>query len=294
MTNDQRPHLAKMGPAMPDDGSQPGDISAETVRAALTTHHIGRTVYYWPSVGSTNDELRQLAEAGAPEGTLAIADEQAAGRGRLDRRWLAPARSSLLMSLLFRPASLDAAQAQQLTMLCSLAAADAVAVVTGLRPTLKWPNDLVLYGRKLAGLLTDLGFSDNNDPRLAWAVVGMGLNVNVDFAGMCRSRSDWADLATTAISLSAALGQPVSRLALLVRFLSEVETRYQALLAGKSPLPEWAAHLATLGHSVTASAPHGIYHGRAEEVDETGALWLRLADGRRVRILAGDVTLREA
>ena len=142
--------------------------STDTIRAGLRTRFIGQTIYYWPAIGSTNNELKRLAEEGAPEGALAITDEQLAGRGRLERKWVAPAGSSLLASLLFHPTFLAPTQVQQLTMICSLAAVDAVVAVTGLRPALKWPNDLLLEGKKLAGLLTELGFSlafSNSDAR---------------------------------------------------------------------------------------------------------------------------------
>ena len=275
----------------------PSDISIDAVKESLPTRWVGGTVYYWPSIGSTNDELKRLAEAGAREGTLAIADEQQAGRGRMDRRWLAPPRSSLLLSLLFRPVFLHPTHAQHLTMMCALAAADAVVETTGLRPDLKWPNDLQLGGRKLAGVLTELGFAADVPPAsrpaglashragLAWAVVGVGLNVNVDFAG-------WPELAETAISLCMALGRPVPRLPLLRAFLAGVEMRYEAMRAGRSPHREWASRLATLGHEATVNAPDGVYQGTVVGVDEAGALLLRRRDGDTVRILAGDVTLR--
>lgn len=258
-------------------------LSAEAIAAAVGDGSFGRPVYYWPTVGSTNDELKRLAEAGAPEGTLAITDEQLAGRGRLERAWLAPPRSSLLMSLLFRPTFLPPTRMHQLTMLCALAAADAVTAVTGLPVDLKWPNDLQHRGKKLAGLLTELGF--DADLRPAWAVVGVGLNVNFD-------PSDLAGLAETATSLSQALGHPVPRLPLLAAYLANVAARYAALRRGQGAEREWAARLATLGQAVTLSTPDGDFDGVAESVDETGALQLRCPDGRRRRFLAGDVTLR--
>jgi BirA family biotin operon repressor/biotin-[acetyl-CoA-carboxylase] ligase len=272
--------------------------SEEVIRAGLSTQLMGQTVYYWPAIGSTNDELKRLADQGTPEGTLAITDQQLAGRGRLDRRWIAPAGSSLLMSLLFRPTFLPATRAQQLTMICSLAATDAVTAITGLRPALKWPNDLLLEGRKLAGVLTELAFGSESyssrlaqplDNGLAWAVVGIGLNVNIDFSSSA-IRRDWPDLTKTAISLSMLLGRPISRLALLRTYLVGVEARYEALQAGHSPHQEWATRLATLGQRVTASTPDGSYQGVAEGVDETGALLLRQSDGQLVSIMAGDVT----
>jgi BirA family biotin operon repressor/biotin-[acetyl-CoA-carboxylase] ligase len=190
------------------------------------------------------------------------------------------------MSLLFRPTFLDPTQAQQLTMLCSLAAADTVTDVTGLQPDLKWPNDLLLNGKKLAGVLTELGFQGG---RLDWVVVGVGLNVNIDFA----TQSD-RSLSNTATSLMMALGRTVSRLDLLQHYLVGVEARYEALRAGSSPHREWARRLVTLGQSVTVTAPNDTYQGIAESVDETGTLLLRQSNGQLKRILAGDVTLQHA
>ncbi|MFW9805069.1 MAG: biotin--[acetyl-CoA-carboxylase] ligase, partial [Candidatus Thorarchaeota archaeon] len=222
--------------------------SANTIRGGLRTRFVGQTVYYWPAINSTNHELKRLAEEGVPEGALAITDEQLAGRGRLERKWIAPAGSSLLMSLLFRPTFLAPTRVQQLTMICSLAAADAIRAVTGLQPSLKWPNDLLLEGKKLAGLLTELGFasalpsshvdrSEVKHPQkadtLAWVVVGVGLNVNVDFSS-APFRRDWTDLADSAISLATALGRPVPRLPLLQSYLVGVESRYDTLRAGHS------------------------------------------------------------
>jgi BirA family biotin operon repressor/biotin-[acetyl-CoA-carboxylase] ligase len=276
------------------------ELKTETIQAGLRTRFIAQTIYYWPSVGSTNDELKRLAEGGAPEGALAITDEQLAGRGRLERRWMAPFGSSLLMSLLFRPTFLASTQAQQLTMICSLAVADAVANVTGLQPALKWPNDLLLEGKKLGGVLTELGFShtvdtgqgqDYETTRLSWVIVGVGLNVNADFTSPT-ARRDWPALADTAISLAMVLGRPVSRLSLLQSYLTGVETRYEAMRAADSPYQEWVERLATLGQQVAVTTPDGVYQGVAEEVDETGALLLRQLGGQVVRIFTGDVTLR--
>lgn len=280
--------------------------SANTIRGGLHTRSVGQTIYYWPAINSTNDELKRLAEEGEPEGALAITDEQLAGRGRLERKWIAPAGSSLLMSLLFRPTFLAPTRVQQLTMICSLAAADAVVAVTGLQPALKWPNDLLLEGKKLSGLLTELGFasafpnshvahSEAKHPEkvgtLAWVVVGIGLNVNVDFSSDT-VRRDWPDLADSATSLAMALGRPVPRLPLLQSYLDGVESRYDTLRAGHSPYQEWASRLATLGQRVTISAPDGVYQGVVDAVDDTGALLLRQPDGQIKHILAGDVTLR--
>jgi BirA family biotin operon repressor/biotin-[acetyl-CoA-carboxylase] ligase len=267
-------------------------LSPDVILTGLRTRLIGQTVHYWPAIGSTNDELKRLAEEGAPEGALAIADEQLAGRGRLDRTWIAPSGSSLLTSLLFRPTFLKPSLMQQLTMVCSLAAADAVTQVTGLQPALKWPNDLLLDGKKLAGVLMELGFalesSSGKTAAIAWAIVGIGLNVNLDFTSVA-IRCDSPDLADSATSLAMVLGRRVSRLLLLRAYLEHVEVRYDALRAGHSPHREWASRLVTLGQHVTVESPDGVCQGVAEAVDEIGALKLRQSDGRVKRILAGDV-----
>jgi biotin-(acetyl-CoA carboxylase) ligase len=152
-------------------------LSASAIAAGLTTRRLGRPALFFPSIGSTNDVIHAAAAAGAAEGLLAVADEQTAGRGRLDRRWWAPAGSSLLMSLLLRP-PIPAVRAGQLTMCLGLGAAEGIEQTTGLRPALKWPNDLLLAGRKLGGMLTELRLDGD---RLEYAVLGLGVNVNVEF-----------------------------------------------------------------------------------------------------------------
>jgi len=259
------------------------DLSEEMIAAALRTRWVGRATVFRKTIGSTNDELKQLAVQGVTEGTLVIADEQLCGRGRMGRKWIAPARSSLLFSLLFRPAFLLPDRAQWVTMACALAVAEAVHEVTGLRSDLKWPNDVQLCRRKLAGILTELEIAEEN--KIAWVVVGVGLNVNIDFSKL-------PELRNVAISLSEAIGRPIARLPLLTSLLLHMERRYEALQAGYNPVHEWAERLLPLGREVTVTTPDSVLSGVAEAVDETGALLLGLADGRTVRILAGDVTLQ--
>jgi BirA family biotin operon repressor/biotin-[acetyl-CoA-carboxylase] ligase len=268
------------------------ELSAERIKKELKTDFIGQNIAYYSSLGSTNEVLKELAGQGAPEGMLVIADEQTTGRGRLGRKWLAPAGTSLLLSLLFRPdpsgrasgRSLAPKQAQRLTMICSLAIADAVEGLTGLPVSLKWPNDILIRGKKAGGILTESGTTGG---RLDYVVVGMGLNVNLAISTL-------PELSGMATSLSQELGREVSRLELLWRILGEIETRYNSLRRGESPHEEWAARLINLGHQVQVAMPQGVLAGWAEGVDADGALILRTADGRRERVLAGDVTLRSS
>jgi len=257
------------------------ELSASSIKRGLNTNLLGQNVVYYPSLGSTNDLLKELASQGAPEGTLVIADEQTAGRGRLDRKWLAPPGTSLLMSLLFRP-NLAPNQAQRLTMICSLAIADAIEGLTGLPVDLKWPNDIFIRGKKAGGILTELGMRGD---RLDYVVVGMGLNINWPISAL-------AELRGLATSLSEELGQEVSRLELLWAILEGIEARYKCLKRGESPHEEWSARLITLARQVQVTTPKEVLTGWAEGVDADGALILRTPDGRCKRILAGDVTLR--
>jgi BirA family biotin operon repressor/biotin-[acetyl-CoA-carboxylase] ligase len=257
-------------------------LSVEAIRAGLGTLFVGQNVVCLPETGSTNDEARRLAQEGAPEGTLVIADHQTAGRGRLSRRWEAPPGCCLLMSLLFRP-DLAPNQVQRLTMICGLALADAIASETGLTAGLKWPNDVVLDGSKVAGILTEVGLTGS---QVDYLVTGIGLNVNLDRARLP------GDLLMPATSLSQVLGQPVARLPLLRAFLRAVERRYLALKAGHSPHAEWQERLVGLGKPVTVSGAGTVLNGIAQGVDDDGALVLRLADGRLEKVRAGDVSLR--
>ena len=260
------------------------EFSAKVIGRALTTRRLGRPILFYTRTGSTNTVAREQAEAGAPEGLLVVADEQTAGRGRLDRSWWAPPGSSLLFSLLLRP-PLPPGQAAQLTMCLGLAAAEGVEEVTGLRPALKWPNDLLLDGRKLAGILAELGTAGD---RLEYAVLGLGLNVNVTFSG--------GELAHTAISLQMALGRPVARVPLLAAILARCEAWYERLLApqagsstGESPHTAWTARLDTLGRQVTVMTPDGPLHGTAVGVSPEGALLVRRENGVVCTVWAGDV-----
>jgi BirA family biotin operon repressor/biotin-[acetyl-CoA-carboxylase] ligase len=266
------------------------DLSA--VHAILTTHTFGRELVYLPCTSSTNDEAKELAAQGAPEGTVVVADEQTAGRGRMGRQWMAPPATCILCSILFRPQLLPT-QAQRLTMVCGLAATDAVEEIAGLQVWLKWPNDLIVKSqipnaksqdwKKLAGVLTETAFKGDQG---AFAIVGIGINVNVQVEML-------PELDPNATSILAEAGQPTDRAALLAALLAGVERRYEALEAGESPHKEWAARLATLGQQVQAIASGETLVGVAESVDENGALLLRAADGTLHRLLVGDVTLSQ-
>ncbi len=272
------------------------DLSAESITSALTTRRLGRPTLYFPRIGSTNDIAQQAAAQGAPEGLLVVADEQAAGRGRLDRTWWAPPGASVLMSLLLRPPLL-AHQAGQLAMCLGLAAVEGIETVAGIRPALKWPNDVVWRGRKLGGMLSELHATGE---RLDYAVLGLGLNVNTVFGAPDCAEAATAlpaaqpcpqELATTAVSLRMATGRPVDRAALVVALLERCETWYERLLSGESLHEAWAARLDTVGRQVVVTLPTGTLTGAAVGVTPEGALIVRAPSGRDAVVWAGDVTL---
>jgi len=225
-------------------------------------------------IDSTNREAAALARAGAPEGVVVVADHQRAGRGRLGRSWQAPPGSSLLLSVLLRPA-LDAARVHLVTIAVALAAADACREVAGFSPELKWPNDLVVNDRKLAGILAEVSIEGN---ALRWVVVGLGLNVN------------WPaelphDLAGIAIAANHVAGRPVDRERLLVELLNRLEARYGSLDA---QVEDYRARCRTIGREVRVDLPDEQLTGRAVDVDDDGHLLVETAHGTRV-VAAGDV-----
>ncbi len=258
-------------------------LQAEAVLRALTGLRFGHPVHVYAEVGSTNDVARQLAEAGGPEGLLVLAETQTAGRGRAGRRWITPPGTALALSLILRPA-LRLAQATRVVMLAGLGVCQAVEQVTGLRPALKWPNDVLVGGRKVGGILVE---SDAGEERLNYAVVGIGLNVGQ------APPPEAVDFPATALESEA--GRDVDRLALLRAVLERLADGYSDLAqpeAGRL-YAAWSARLAWSGEHVVAYVPEGELHGVMDGADNDGALRLRLNSGEIRRVRAGDVSLRK-
>ena len=227
-------------------------------------------------VDSTNRVVMERARAGAPAGLVLVADHQTAGRGRLGRVWEAPPGSSLLVSVLLRP-DVPVDQTHLLTMAAALAAAEACEQVAGVRPSLKWPNDLLLGDpeRKLAGLLAE---SDVRGETAEVVVLGMGLNVN------------WPDeipagLGDVATSLNHHTGRAVDRDELLRGWLASLDRRLGALDKVRD---EYLDRCGTIGRRVRVDRAAGALEGAAVGIDGEGALLVEV-DGRRERIEAGDV-----
>jgi BirA family biotin operon repressor/biotin-[acetyl-CoA-carboxylase] ligase len=253
------------------------ELTRSAILDGLTTRWLGHRVVTYEAIDSTNAVAKALAAQGVAEGMLVIAEEQTAGRGRLDRRWLAPPGTSLLFSLIFRP-QLEIARAVALTMICGLGVREGIRELTALPAQLKWPNDILLHGRKAGGILTEAGTSREH---LDWVVVGIGLNVNLAVAALP------AEFGAT--SLQHELGQATSRVRLLQQSLLRIEQRYERLRAGQWPVQEWSAALETLGQRVQLHTAGGAAEGLAEAVNDEGALLLRLDDGQLRTVWVGDM-----
>lgn len=239
----------------------------------------GWVVRYFSETGSTNDRAREAGEAGVPEKTLFVADHQTEGRGRKGRSWLESPGSGLLFSLLFRR---HQSQSLLLTMICSVAACEALETVAPVRAEIKWPNDLMLNGRKLGGVLTEVSWSPGNP----FVVVGMGINVNFD-------PSTLPGIPDSATSLLRETGQEISRQRLLYEILLHLDT----LLAEDPARLEsvvrtgWASRLWRRRQRVVVAEGGQVLEGTFEDVAEDGALLLRLDDGSLLPVRVGDLVI---
>jgi BirA family biotin operon repressor/biotin-[acetyl-CoA-carboxylase] ligase len=226
-------------------------------------------------IDSTNRYVLDAARAGAAAGLVVVADHQRSGRGRRGRVWTAPAGSSLLLSVLLRP-TVAAEAVHVVTMAAALALADAVGAVAGVDADLKWPNDLIVDERKLAGLLAEADVTGSGAVR--GVVIGIGCNVT--WAGFP------AELDDTATACDREAGHPVDRARLLDTFLAELASRIDALAAVPA---DYRARLATLGRAVRVELAGRTLEGVATDVDELGRLVVRPAAGPPVVVAAGDV-----
>ncbi|MEE8473677.1 MAG: biotin--[acetyl-CoA-carboxylase] ligase [Dehalococcoidia bacterium] len=258
-------------------------LEPASILRGLRTRFVGRPLLYHPSLPSTMEEARGEAVKGAGEGTVVLAGEQTAARGRLGRAWLSP-QGSLALSIVLRP---DLDHLPGLVMVASLAVVNAVEAVTGLSPRIKWPNDVLIGSGKVCGILIE---SYLRGSAVDYAILGLGINVNLDPKALALpARPSFSPDPT---SLSAELGREVPRGGLLRVLLEEVERLYLSLLAGEPLHIPWRERLETLGREVTVVAGEVEEKGTAEDVTADGSLLLRRADGTLARIVAGEVSLR--
>lgn len=250
----------------------------------LVQGDIGREIIFFKTIGSTNTAALELAEKGAPHGTVVIADRQAKGKGRLGRTWVSPPGSNIYMSVILRP-EIEPKDATLLTIMTAVSCAKGVMKSTGLKAEIKWPNDLMISNKKLGGILTEM----KSDPDgIVFAVIGIGINVN------SKTTKDFPpDIQGIATSIREELGKIQSRTFIIAEILKEMEHWYKVLLTeGRKPLfDEWKRLSSTLGRKVKVTAGDNVFTGVAEDIDKGGMLILRLPSGILKKISSGDLTM---
>lgn len=272
---------------------------------AGSDHTVGSVIHHFEAVTSTMDVAWEQANKGAVDGTVIVADHQSQGRGRFDRSWVSEPGKDILCSVVLRP---RVSLAGELLMLAALAVVD-VAKSFGIDAGIKWPNDVQVAGKKLAGVIAesvsgpvahepeqsndpgpDHEPPDQNATEHVVAVIGIGLNVNFNLTGYEGTMPD-------PTSISAELGGQVDRVVVLKRLLRSLDGHYSELSAGDTIVPAWRAKLTTLGKmvTITSGSPGGStkMHGLAHDVDSIGRLIVRDADGRNWPVSAGEVTLQD-
>lgn len=263
----------------------PDALHADDLLAQLTqVRVIGRDIRVFQETTSTSDIVEKLARDGVREGVVVFAESQTRGRGRLGRKWDSPARHGLWFSLLLRP-KLRPQEITQLTVAAATALRRAIENETGLKPEIKWPNDILIGGRKVAGILTELSAELD---RVQHVILGIGIDVN-------QKASDFpSELRTIATSLAAAAARPVSRSDLAVALLRNLDQDYGRVIAGDFAglADEWEAHCSTLGQQVLIRIGERELGGRAEALGEDGALLLRTQHGHLERVIGGDVVIQ--
>jgi BirA family biotin operon repressor/biotin-[acetyl-CoA-carboxylase] ligase len=274
------PHLGYRLLAAPD-ALHADDLSARLGK----TRVVGREIHVFQETTSTNDVAARLARGGAEEGAVVFAESQTKGRGRMGRTWLSPAGKGLWFTVLLRP-DMPPQGTTQLTVAAATALARAITQQTGLAPDIKWPNDILMRGRKIAGILTEMRAELD---QVQEVLLGIGMDVNMeagDFPGPLRQ---------TATSLIIETGQKVNRAELAVAILRELDRDYQAVTEGHFArlAAQWEERCTTLGCQVAIRFGERVIRGRAESLDDDGALLVRGAHGHLERIVGGDVTVEK-
>jgi BirA family biotin operon repressor/biotin-[acetyl-CoA-carboxylase] ligase len=254
--------------------SQPENLSVEMITANLSTRYLGKKVLYYPEIDSTNRLAKEAASDGADEGTLVITDYQTKGRGRLDRSWESESGQNLMFSFILRP-RIPLFDSFLLTMAAGISMAEAIETETGLPAMVKWPNDIFLNGKKLAGILTEIS---GQSQALDWAVIGIGVNIN--------SKPDL----DTAMYLNEQTDEAIDRINILNRFLINFEAVYRNGRPSEDIIERWRAKSYTLGLQVEIDDNGEIIKGLAEDIDKSGALMVRTNEGK-IKVICGDVTV---
>ena len=267
--------------AMPHEGyrflSAPDRMFADEIQWGLETEYIGKRIFSYDELGSTNDVCWKLGEEGLPEGACVFAEHQKKGRGRMGRVWASPKHKAILLSVLLRP-KLSPSGVPRITLAAALSVTRAVKKVCGVSVGIKWPNDVIYQDKKLCGILTEMSAETD---RARFVVLGIGLNVN----------SKAKELPPGSTSLREITGKEVSRVAFARELLKELEKDMLRLKKGhhEKMVEEWEEYSETTVKRVTATLLDRNVQGQATGIDSDGALWIRKDNGLQERILSGDI-----
>ncbi len=266
--------------------STPDVLHADDLISRLgKTKVIGRDIRVFEETTSTNDVIEKLARDGVREGAVVFAESQTKGRGRLGRKWISPAKKGLWFSVLLRP-EFRPPDTTQLTVAAATGVRRGIEKHTGLKVSIKWPNDILYQGKKLAGILMEMSAELD---RVKYIILGIGVDVNLNAAEFP------PELRKIATSIKAETGNAVSRPELAVAILRELDHDYGRIVSGdfQAVADEWEKHGVTLGHNVIIRSGDRQIEGRAESLDDDGALLLRTVHGHLERIVGGDVTVEK-
>lgn len=264
----------------------PDRLRPAEVVAQLQTKWLGHHLHYCEMTTSTNELGKRLADEGCADGMVVIAEEQNSGKGRLSRGWFSPFARGVWFSVVLRPPFMPQ-EASKCTLLAAVAVVKACNRYQGVQASIKWPNDILLNGKKLVGILTEMSAEFG---KINYIVIGIGINVNVPEDMVPE------ELRASAVSLADVAAAPVSRVKLLADVLANLEELYAKVLQeGFQPvLAEWKKYSSTLGQQVKVIAPDQTYCGEAVDIDDEGLLLVRRQDGTMERVIAGDVSIRPA
>lgn len=261
-----------------------GDAYSQAeLQSIMSSKWAGKNPLFFEKVDSTNNMVRTLAEQGAPEGTLVVAANQTAGKGRRGRSWSAPEGTSIAMSILLRP-EFPPERASMLTLVMAMAIARGIREVTGLDAGIKWPNDIVADGKKLCGILTEMS---TEMEYIRYVVIGIGINVSM--------KEFPEELKQKATSLELCLGRPVKRAPLIdacMRAFEEYYEKYLQTLDLSLLQEEYNRELVNVGREVTVLAPAGDYTGVSHGINREGELVVELAGGEIRNVVSGEVSVR--
>jgi BirA family biotin operon repressor/biotin-[acetyl-CoA-carboxylase] ligase len=257
-------------------------LSPQSIKAHLGTQIIGKRIHLFDALDSTNSEAYRMALRGGEEGEVVVADRQLRGKGRVGRSWLSPPGVNLYVSIILRP-PIAARNAPLITPMAAVATAKATKGISRLQPRIKWPNDLLINEKKVAGLLNEMRCKGDT---VDFVVLGIGINVNMILATVPKG------LRSIATSLREELGYDISRVVLLKALLREVEGEYRTLLAGNGEdiLRQWEEFSQMVGKVVELSSFDEVIRGRVKGIDSDGSLLLSAPDGSERRVIAGDIS----